>query len=608
MDKLPADQAYCFAIVLVTHVLYRLTAAVAEGTPDLKTIQVLAGWSRLLRTLADRLVPSCSKWDKATSGARHVLARVTATSAGASITALTSEPTDTLSLVAATVTLEETLLNCVTRPALYAQGHDFTTDACKEDMQQFPLTENSSKIADAAEKTNALVVETVKHSTTKEDKSSLFWAAFSKANAELDICEWTQIEWSCLKSLKIDDEVDDTPKKHGARRQPVDWSAAWEAFGKENKTSQTPLDCRLTARRWGAVMMDWFLLAGPRILSKAEPLLSANDESLDDLTDSNGWVIPGQVLSVVLVGRWARILAESSTRSGFRLPSVGGFDSYVKPLLPIGLRVKGKGAAKKASKPDTRDMTMVTVHSLLEIHAKCLKVTLDEGLPYCLWVTDIIRDLAASASVSGGLSGSESSECTERIQNAAAAYIPTIFDGTNHDWVLRFYGLSKLYQLLCSAREEAALPELFESSMVEAHGGLPTPSTLLSKPVAKKKKTDSPKNSCSYAGVYPKSESGKGVFEKIALHLRGYGTPTKSKQSRGSKSSGVVVSEFMINHWFALANDAMNISVPVPSMKRGKSRGGAGQRTSKKQRKEKEPPEFTLPASDSTNGKMETKR
>ena len=55
--KLPIDQAYCFALVLVTHVLHRLTVASADGgESDGISSQVLAGWARFLITRMEALI------------------------------------------------------------------------------------------------------------------------------------------------------------------------------------------------------------------------------------------------------------------------------------------------------------------------------------------------------------------------------------------------------------------------------------------------------------------------------------------------------------------------------------------------------------------------
>ena len=271
---------------------------------------------------------------------------------------------------------------------------------------------------------------------------------------------------------------------------------------------------------------------------------------------------------------------------------MGGFDAYVRPFVPVGLRHKGK-AAKKAIKPDVRDLAMVTIHSLLEAHAQCLESSaVSDVLSYCPWVPDILRDLATAAA--GTLSGSESAECVDRLEHAAAAYIPTIFTGTNQDWILRYYGLTKLESVLKLAKEDSSVPAHFEGNWVEGCGALPTPSTLLSKPTAKKKKTEAPKPWCGYAGVYPKNlDTNKALYEKIALHFRGYGVPGKTKQSQGARGTAPSVIGNIITNWFSLAEQAID-NEPIRSAtgKKAKGRAPASQRPSKRRRKETtvEPP------------------
>jgi len=587
---LTKEQAYCFALILVTHVLHRITTAIAErekvNDEETAVSKVLAGWARFLMTRMDQAVPSYSKWDKATGPTRHFLARMITTITGASLASLTAAETDTVSLLAATATLEESLLQCtaLTRPPAFGHGEEFTTDAV--DAETFTFTENPSKIAESFVRAMSLLRDTVK--VPEGSDASPFFDAFLEANAQSDICEWSEVEWAFLRCLDVTGATGDTKttRKRGSRLQDestagTNWSGHWESFCKENPVSQIPFDCRLAARRWGAIMMDWYLQASPRMLVKAQMLLG-KDEGLDDIFNQDGWTIPGKVLPVLFVGRWGRILAESSNRSGYRPPSMGAFDAYVKPLVPMGLRVNGK-PSKKTLNPDVRDVAMVTIHSLLEAHAKCLDPVITNGIPYCLWVPDIIRDLATAAS--GALSGSDSTECIDRLEHAAAAYIPTLFDGTNQDWILRFFGLSKLFQALNAAQKELPTPTLFESGMVEAHGTLPTPSTHLSKPASKKKKTETSKQWCAYAGVYPRADAVMGLFEKIALHLRGYGIPSKPKQSKNSTTVGQGLGENCIRHWFTLAEQALMVPEhPPPVAQKGKRRLAATQRPSKRRR------------------------
>lgn len=605
---LPADQAYCFALVLVTHALNRLTTAAAEASSSSSDhcAIVLAGWSRWLMTRLDRLVPAYSRWDKATGASRHLLARMITTITGACLTSLDGSNANAATLVAATLTLEEALLNMGTRLPVFGQGNEHLTDAVAQDLEHFPVSENSSKIVETSLRVGGLLADTVQTpGAATDDKDSAFWNAFGQANAQIDICEWSPAEWALLNCLTQTDAASGEAatgssnakptKKRGGRRQTTDtttvvasWMAPWDAFCKENKMSFTALDGRLTARRWAPVMIDWYLQGGPRLLAKAQALLSDdnNDEdALEDLTNKEGWTIPGQVLPIYLVGRWARILAESASRSGYRPPSLGGFEAYVRPFLPEGLRPKGK-TSKKMAKPDVRDITMVTIHSLLEAHAECLDLDDAGGVSFCLWVPDIIRDLAAAAS--GALNGSESAECTERLEHAAAAYIPTIFGtSTNNDWLLLYFGMTKLEQLLTAFKGETSpLPTQFQSSMVEAHGPLPTPSILFSKPAAKKKKTETPKNLCSYAGVYPKAESGKGPYEKIAIHMRGYGMHSKPKQSKNTKQPNPTVGENVLTQLFALAEQTVTVPARLVAAKKGKGRAASAARPGKRRRKE----------------------
>ena len=116
--------------------------------------------------------------------------------------------------------------------------------------------------------------------------------------------------------------------------------------------------------------------------------------------------------------------------------------------------------------------------------------------------------------------------------------------------------------------------------MVETHGLLPTPSTFLSKPPAKKKKTEAPKTWCSYAGVYHKSEASKGSYDKIALHLRGYGNPNKAKISKTVKQSSLHIGESMISLLLSLAEQAVKTPVHQEAADKGKGRKAAAARRS----------------------------
>lgn len=583
-DKLPAEEAYSYALTLATHVVHRLTEAAAAGTLDESTTVVLAGWSRLLWKLVDKLVPTYSRWDKATGSVRHWLARLVATVSGAALTSLTSETADGPSLMAATVTLEETLLNTSSRLLpVFGQGDEFVTDASSHDMERFPLTENPTKIAQAASRTHALVEEMVMVPDSEEAQvsSNTFWTAFAEANSKADICTWTEAEEACLKLLQQNVEKESVATPKGRRKKSGTWQEPWNALFKENKCTQTPLDGRLTPRRWVPVLFDWYLQAGPRILVKCQSLL-AGHPSLGDLTDTDGWTVSERVLAVVLVGRWGRLLAEFANRSGSRPTSLGGFDAYVRPFIPIGLRAKGK-VTKKTSKPDTRDVTMVTLYALLETHASCLRETVENGLPYCLWVPDCIVDLASAAA--GAFTGVESSECVQRLEHGAAAFIPTILHDTCHDWILRYFGMARLYNLLSSAKSESITPKDFEIDLVESQGVLTTPSTLLTKPPArKKKKYDPSKPVCSYAGVYPHIVAGNGVFEKIALHLRGYSSAGNTKQSRGSTSRTTSFAVEAVTEWFSLAEHAIEVSA-LSLAKKGKGRKAASNLRPSKRRK-----------------------
>ena len=650
--SLTPEQAFVCALTFATHVLHRLVTAVAESNNNSNSSdavlcqrRVLAGWARLVLQHVHALLPAHSKWDKATGSTRHLLARLVTTVTGACLTSLThndgvhDEDTDTL--LVATMTLEEAMLNLTTRPPVFGHSNEVATETEVEeeqrelDLERFPLTENTTKIAQAYMKTSHTIHHhvTATTSSSKNAKPNAFWTAFEEANAVVDSCEWTDTEWTLLKCLASPEAVDKTStatantansktaassgakasKKRGRRHveeTPVGsspWRDAWENFCKENKMSQIPLDGRLTARRWASVMMDWYLQAGSRLLVKAQTLLSSGTALMDltlRLDDDDEWIVPGQVLPVLLVGRWARILAESVSRSGHRPPSMGGFDAYVKPFVPVGLRVKGKGA-KKIVRPDSRDITMVTIHSLLEAHAECIDASdVHGGLPYCLWVPDIIRDLAMAAG--GGLSGTESHECVERLEHAAAAYIPTIFANTlqHRDWILHNFGLTKLQELLnmVSADDENGIPipTHFESDWVEAYGDLPTPSTLLSKPASKKKKTEAAKSGSDYAGVYPKSLPSLDRWERLALHFRGYGTPKKAKQSSGqTKTSGQGVIANALTYWFTIAEEAL---IGVRSNKKDKSRTTTTSRPSKRRRKDT----VEEPANDEGNPKEES--
>ena len=556
----PPAQAYGLALGLAVHVLHRLTAAAAErGDDNPGAARLLVGWADLLHQ--HLFIEDGVSWYKASGSLRQFGSRLVATVTGAALLGLEQAADQWDVRWHATRLLQQILdaedgseKNSSTRPY---PDWDETSDAELLEAYQRSLAALSNYLEEGS------------------------WTlALLEYNAdEPSLCEWTEVEWNLLREITNHDkdlrskgstakasttQVSSRTRRHdegAASSGSADsWAALQRAYPVPNLEGRS--------RRGAAVFMDWCWQAAPRLLVQVQSVLTTPGD-VPDLAD-DGWVVRANVHPLLWANHIGRILATASQRSGYRPPSsLGDFENYLRELAPVAWRSnKGKGS-KKLVKPDVRDATLRTLHTLLVAHVPCVVGMRNnddgqKGLNYCLWISETIQDYNNAAADS--LSSSEKGECLNRLYNAVLSYLPSLFGtGPDQDWRLRRYGLIYLQNILLSV--SSAPPTNFIAQMVEAPGPLPDP--RVASAATKKKKTDT--SLFTYSGLYQKVDNGTASFEKIALHLRGYlAVPAISGNSRtksSKKQAGSVgkVGEIAMLHWLALMENALQESAPTPT-------------------------------------------
>mmetsp|Transcript_28026 Transcript_28026/g.42742 ORF Transcript_28026/g.42742 Transcript_28026/m.42742 type:complete len:4540 (+) Transcript_28026:153-13772(+) len=366
----------CYWLFLATHIMNRIISAL-ENTKTQASRKSSALPQQMALLLADlthsvvsTLLVDRSKFEKTMASKRSILGRTMVTVTMASVVALQN-------LVQAQTKSSKSLWQCLT--------------ALEMALSQAPI-----KLTPTLDSWHSVMI------ALTESKSSNVLTFTEYENVEKGL-KIDANEKACLTALQALTTTVSTPAKRRRLKKSDKAGTSVVTIAKAFEpilTNAVTMDGRISMRRWTAMTFVWLLQGHHRGLEiihkimldedhwsrvldcpaaskepstvasisppKKQPKTKSGKGAKQDTEAASLVAVPGRVALCTFVARIMDSFVDSSVNCSTRAPS-GCLDTYFNSII-------GGGNKKKSNltKHDVRDLTIVTIYQLIQLHALCL--------------------------------------------------------------------------------------------------------------------------------------------------------------------------------------------------------------------------------------------